>query len=613
MKFNESIFDNEQTRKEFLQTTSTLLVSLSALSLLQCSEEAPHKPAKNVNWITIKPEKRPVMNLAYSPSRILLKNGIIIDGSGNPPFTGDVIIKGTTIEIITQKQINFKGTTIDCTDKIIAPGFIDAHSHLDWVLPLDGHPELKNPFMEQGITTTVTGNCGYGVAGFKPKSKHLPFIKNIGKGFFSGDSSMEKDNFVKQVAVSLTSMRQYLDYCRNHGIPMNMANLAGHGTTRMSLRGYESKPLNKEEMKTMLYLLEQAMDEGAYGVSFGLQYEPGIFATNDEIAAIANSVKKKDKIVTCHMKAYSALSGTYPLKPFGTPHNIIAINEMIDIAKQTDVRLQLSHLIFVGTKTWKNCPQALSIIDKAIDSGLDVQFDTYAYHCGTSVINVFFPGWFLEKTPEIYNDKVALLKLRAQLELIVALLGFGYNDIQIINANNPELAKFNGKFLKDIAQERGMSQYENFIDFAMKSNGRARVLNHRYSNFQNILDLMKHRASLYMTDATPYSQGAQNPAAFGNYPRFFEIARDYQLLSPQNLIRKMTGAVADRFGIKKRGYLKEGYMADITIVDWKNVKDNNTLTQTNMRPSGIDYVFINGRKVVDKGKATGVLDAGMVV
>lgn len=613
MKFNESIFDNEQTRKEFLTTTSSLLISLSALSLLHCSEETPKQPSKNLNWISYTPQKRPTKNVAYSPSRILLKNGIIIDGSGKPPYTGDVMINGTTIEIITPQKIQFTGTTIDCTDKIIAPGFIDAHSHLDWVLPLDGHPELKNPFMEQGITTTVTGNCGYGVAGFKPKSTYLTMIKNVGKGFFSGDSSTQDDNFVKQVAVSLTSMQKYFDYCRNHGTPMNMANLAGHGTTRMSLRGYESKPLSKDEMKTMLYLLEQAMDEGAYGVSFGLQYEPGIFATNDEIAEICKLVKNKNKIVTCHMKAYSALSATYPLKPFGTPHNIIAINEMLDIAKQTDVRLQLSHLIFVGSKTWKNCPDALAIIDKAIDSGMDVMFDTYAYHCGTSVINVFFPGSFLAKTPQIYEDKVALLKLRAQLELIVALLGFGYNDIQIINANNPELAKYNGKFLKDIAKERGMSQYENFIDFAKKSNGRARVLNHRYSSFQNILDLMKHRASLFMTDATPYSQGAQNPAAFGNYPRFFEIARDYQLLSPQELIRKMTGAIADRFMLKKRGYLKEGYMADITIVDWKNVKDNNTLTETNKRPSGIDYVFINGKKVVDKGKATGVLDAGMVV
>ncbi|MGB4267861.1 MAG: hypothetical protein WBK20_01640, partial [Spirochaetota bacterium] len=315
MKYNTSIFDNAQTRKEFLQTTSSFLISLSALSLLQCSEESPQKPEKNLKWIMSKPEKRPTMNVAYSPSRILLKNGIIIDGSGSEPFTGDVMINGNTIEIITPKKIQFKGTTIDCTDKIIAPGFIDAHSHLDWILPLDGHPELKNPFIEQGITTTVTGNCGYGVAGFKPKSKYLAMIQNIGKGFFGGDSSTQNDNFVKQLAVSLTSMQKYFDYCRNHGIPMNMVNLVGHGTTRMSLRGYESKPLSKDEMKTMLYLLEQAMDDGAYGVSFGLQYEPGIFATNDEIAQISKLVKKKNKIVTCHMKAYSALSATYPLKP----------------------------------------------------------------------------------------------------------------------------------------------------------------------------------------------------------------------------------------------------------------------------------------------------------
>ncbi|HQL44681.1 MAG TPA: amidohydrolase family protein [Spirochaetota bacterium] len=613
MKDINTLFDSEVTRKDFLQSTMTLAVSLSALSLLQCSEETPQKPSFNTGWITQKPESRPTMNVASSSSRVLLKNGIIIDGSGKPPFIGDVMVNNTIIEIVTPKQIVFSGTTIDCTDKIIAPGFIDAHSHLDWILPMDGHPELKNPFMEQGITTVVSGNCGYGVAGFLPKSKYLPMIKTVGKSFFGGDSSSENDNFVKQAAVSMITMQQYLTYCKQHGIAMNMANLAGHGTTQMSLRGYDPKPLNSDEIKTMLYLLEQAMDEGAYGVSFGLQYEPGLFANNDEIATIAKLVKKKDKIVTCHMKAYSALSGTYPLKPFGTPHNIIAINEMIDIAKQTDVRLELSHLIFVGTKTWKTCQDALQIIDTAIDSNLDIMFDTYAYHCGTSVINVFYPNWFLASTPQVYEDKMAMLKLRMQLELIVALLGFGYSDIQIINANHPELVQYNGMLLKDIAKQRNMSQYDNFIDFTKKSNGRARVLNHRYSSFENVMDLMKHPASLFMTDATPYSQGAQNPATYGNYPRFFEIARDYKLLSPQQLIRKMTGAVADRYNLKKRGYLKDGYMADITIVDWKKVKDNNTITQTSNRPSGIDYVFINGKKVVDKGKVTGVPDAGMVL
>ncbi|MCX7678853.1 MAG: hypothetical protein N2316_06505 [Spirochaetes bacterium] len=613
MEFDQLIFEGEKTRKEFLQNTSFLLISLSSLSLFQCFEETPHRPSKNLNWITYTPRMRPTMNVSYLPTRMLLKNGIIVDGSGALPYIGDVMIRGTEIEIVTPKEIRFRGTTIDCTDKIIAPGFIDCHSHLDWVLPLDAHPELKIPFLEQGITTAVTGNCGYGVAGFAPNSRYLAMIKNVGKGFFGSDSSVENDNFVKRIAVSLPSMRQYFDYCKRHGIPLNMVNLAGHGTTRMSLRGYESNPLTRDEMNTLLYLLEQAMDEGAYGVSFGLQYEPGIYASNDEIGEICKLVKKKGKIVTCHLKAYSALSATYPLTPFGTPHNIIAINEMLNIAKQADVRLQLSHLIFVGTKTWKTLPDALDIIDRAIDSGIDVMFDTYAYHCGTSIINVFFPGWFLAQTPQIYEDRVALLKLRAQLELIVLLLGFGYNDIQIINANNPELAKFNGKFLKDIAKERGLSQYENFIDFAKKSNGRARVLNHRYSSFQNVMDLMKHRASLFMTDATPYSQGSQNPAAFGNYPRFFEIARDYNLLAPHELIRKMTGAIADRYKIVKRGYLREGYMADIAIVDWKNIKDNNTLYQTNQRPSGIDYVFINGKKVVEKGCATGVLDAGMVL
>ena len=600
MNFITRIFQVDLSRKSFIKRLMGLALLALLYPLVRCKKE-PGKEIPEAAPERTKgemPRREKIAVRGGSGSRLLLKNGLIVDGTGKKAFTGDLLIRGERIEMVTPDELIFRGKTIDCTGKVVAPGFIDAHSHMDWILPIDGYAQLKTPFTAQGVTTFVAGNCGHGVAGFRRNSQYRKMLEARTRGLFS---------------LKWDSMAEYFSFLRKSGITHNLVNLAGHGTTRMSIRGYKPTPMSGEEMREMLTLLEEAMDQGAYGVSFGLQYEPGIFATLDELKQVARLVKKKDKIVTSHMKAYSSLSGTYPLKPFGRPHNLLAIEDMLKVARETGVRMQLSHLIFVGEDTWDTCEEALELIDRAIQEGIDVKFDTYAYHCGTSIINVFFPEWFLARAPEVYNDRWALLKLRAQLELIVLLLGFGYEDIQITYANHPDLNRYNGMFLKDIAKKRGMSQFDNFIDFAKKSRGMARVLNHRYSNLDNVKALMKHPAALFMTDATVATKGAQNPACFGNFPRFLQYARDFRLLSLEEVVYKMTGASAERFKVKERGSLQKGYAADITVFDWERVRDNNTPEKTDQNPSGIEAVFINGKQVLGSGGVRETLAAGKVL
>jgi N-acyl-D-amino-acid deacylase len=531
-------------------------------------------------------------------SRLLLKNGLIVDGTGRRSYLGDLLINDGSIEAVTPGQIEFSGETIDCTGKVVAPGFIDMHSHMDWVLPAKDHHELKSPFTSQGITTFVTGNCGYGVAGFKKNSRFREILESNTDDLYS---------------LAWDTMEGYFGHLQRQGISHNLANLAGHGTTRTSIRGFQASPLSQSEMKELLYLLEEALDQGAYGVSLGLQYEPGIFATLPELKQVAQLVKRKDKIVTVHLKAYSSLSGTYPLEFFGTPHNMLAIEDMLNLARETGMRLQLSHLIFVGERTWKSYDRAFELIDEAIQDGIDVKFDTYAYHCGNSIINVFMPEWFLARVPEAFESRTSLLRLQAEITLIEKLLGFGYGDIQITNANHPELTQFNGMFLTDIATERGMGQFENFTDFARRTDGRAQVLNHRYSNLEQVKDMMQHPASLFQTDTGVARAGVQNPAAFGNFPRFLQYARDFRLLSLEEVIHKMTGAAAERFDIKNRGLLQKGFAADITVFDWKKVKDNNTTERTSETPSGIEYVFINGQPALANGRVNTSILPGRVL
>ena len=538
------------------------------------------------------------------PKPILLKDGFIIDGSGSKGFKGNLLIQGDTIQEVSRQDMSSlesQARVLDCSGQTIAPGFIDMHSHNDWFLPNASRPELTTPFTEQGITTFIGGNCGFSAAGIKPNS---PFKKFI-----------EENNLFKTGTPRLdwASMAEYSSHLKTTGITHNLACLAGHGTTRASICGWDPAPLPPKEMKELLYHLEKAMDEGAKGVSFGFQYAPGIFAQKDEIQKVADLVKRKNKILTIHQKAYSSISSTYPVVPFGKAHNLIALEETLNLARETGVRLQLSHMIFVGTKTWKTFDRAMALIDQAMADGVDLMLDTYAHHCGASIITVLLPDWFMAKAPASYTDKTLLFKVRLLAALSFRLLGFGFKDIQIASAMHEPFNKFNGMFLSDIAKERQVNPFENYMDFIRQSNGTARVLMHGYTSPKIVDELIKHRASLFMTDAWAEPDGLQNPAAYGCFPKFLETARDKRLLSQEQVIHKMTGASARRFNITDRGILEKGKAADITIFDWEKVKDNTTLDRTNQEPSGINSVFINGVQVVKNGVADKTLRPGQVI
>ena len=599
----ETLMETNPSRRRFLTFSGKVMAFLSALPLLKITgnkaNAAPASPKAPKTAISLKGGK-------YT----LLKNGLVVDGTGKKGFKGSLLIHDRKIETISTNEINVAGQVIDCSGLVIMPGIIDAHSHMDWYLPIKGHDELKLPFTAQGVTTFVAGQCGYGVAGFRKNSPFMSKITPRTKGLFP---------------IEWDSMTQYFAHLKKNKMTHNMMVLSGHGTTRTSIRGFNASPLNREEMKEMLLLLEQAMDEGAAGVSLGLQYEPGIFTTADELREVAKLVKRKNKILTVHLRAYSALAPGYPMStpkilldyvmPFDgyEPSNLLAIDEMLNIARETGVRLQISHLIFVGTRTFKTCENALKRIDQAVKQGLDVKFDTYAYHCGQSIINVVLPAWFLAKIPEVYSDKKMLAKLKSEFGLIQRFLGFGIKDIQITYANHEDLNRYNGLFLDEIAKKRGLDWFDNTMDFAQKSKGLANVLNHGYSNLPIVETLMRHPASLFMTDTLPAPQGVQNPAISGNFPRFFQLARENKIISLEEAVYKMSGAAAQRYDIKDRGFLKEGLAADITVFDWKNIRDNNTLTETSKTPAGIEAVFINGRQVVHQGKVDASINAGEIV
>lgn len=523
------------------------------------------------------------MTTPNHPPSYLLRNGLIIDGRGNPGFVGDVLIRPPFIQKVAPAGSEIDLTdciVIDCTDKVIAPGFIDVHSHMDYFAVKD-QPESFSPFINQGITTLVTGNCGFSPFGFEGNSPSHDLIEN--SLFKAGHDHIHWDTF-----------EGYQQHIKQHGLRHNVLSLAGHGTCRTSLSGFSADKLNPADHQKMLALLDESLAQGAAGVSLGLQYKPGIFAPAEELRDIALLVKKWGRILTVHAKAYSILSGTYPIKPFGQPHNLIAIKEMLDLARETGVKLQFSHLIFVGKKTWPTMRQALDMFDQAIADGVDVKFDIFPYPCGATLLNTLLPEWVMAGMPDILHKTLPMLRLRVEAALSLKAVGLGYENIQITAACCSEYDKFNGQVISDIARQVNKSSFNVLAEILEKSNAEARMLFHEYYDPTTFAELMKHPASLLMTDAWPEPSGIQNPATYGSFPKFLQLARDTQCLSLEAVVSKMTGTAAERFGLTNRGLLQEGLHADITVFDWNSVQDNATPDNTSAAPSGIEHVFING-------------------
>jgi len=526
--------------------------------------------------------------------RTLLRNGLIVDGTGAPACQGSVLLQEGRVVALGDAP-DVADAVIDCAGKVIAPGFIDAHSHMDFYAA-SVEPHHFDSFAAQGVTTFVGGNCGFSPFGFAPETEHRPLLEN----------SLFK---AARETLDWSSFGEYRGLIDGLGLSQNFVYLVGHGAARTSLSGFEARELNRAEHAQMLEILELALDEGAAGVSLGLQYKPGVFAKLDELDDVARLVKRHDKLLTVHAKAYSSVSGTYPMVPFGRAHNLKAIDDMLGLARRTGVRLQFSHLIFVGSQTWKTVDEAIELFDRAIGDGVDVCFDMFPYECGATLFNTFLPEWFMAGMPDALHSPLARARLRIEAEVGFRLVGFGYPQMQITNASCPEYDEHNGRFLPDIAKRVGKSNFETMLDILDKSNAEARVLFYGYYNESIIDRLMQHPAAIFASDSWPEPGGHQNPAAYGTFPRFLRNARDRGTISLETAVHKMTGAAAKRFRLDDRGHLAEGVAADVVVFDWNEVQDGAN-EFGDAAPSGIHHVFVNGRPIVTAGRVRNARGAG---
>ena len=511
--------------------------------------------------------------------KILLKNGLIYDGSLEKPKIGDIYLDNGKIKTIGNNLNMTVDEVIDCTNLIVSPGFIDSHSHNDFYV---GSKDAILPFLKQGITTQIVGNCGFSAYGVSPDSQYKELV---------GGSLFKTTN--------AGSLNAYANRYRDKLI-QNIVPLVGHGTTRISVNGMSSSPLTTEQFQEQLRLLEDNLQQGAFGGSIGLMYEPGMYAPFEELVEIAKVIKKYNGILTVHPRANSKIALGYPLLSI-KPHIEQGLDEVIKIMKATGVRVEYSHLIFVGKSSWKSVNPMLKKFKNAREEGYEIAYDIYPFTYGASTINVILPGWYLQLSPEERKKKATLFKLKTIINITKKLLGIDFTDL-IITYIGPDYPQYEGRTVADIANDEGLKPIDMYIKLVDLSKGEGKIMLDKYYNEEIIEKLMKDDLSVYMTDAWYEEQGAQNAGTFQAYPFFLQKTKKFNI-PLENTIHKMTGKITDRFQIKNRGYIKEDYAADITIFDYNDININ--FNDASSTPTGIKYVLINGEVVLDNNQYNG--------
>ena len=512
--------------------------------------------------------------------KTLLQHCRIYDGTGAEAFEGDILFENDMILAVGQNLSAEDATIVNLAGKSVSSCFFDAHSHNDWFVAKKDPKPYFEPFVRQGITSFIAGNCGLSMAGFQADS---PYIDKVGAGLFHMDD-------LTGIYPDTDSLFSAID----GNTPLNIASLVGHCTARASGTGYASRPLSEEEQRHMLSLLEENLQQGACGVSLGLMYEPGLYANSEELCKVAELCARYDRPLAVHPRANSAVSMAYP-ELIGRPHLLRALDELEEITRGLNVKLQYSHAIFVGTNSFPCKDELVANIERMRSNGVDAMFDIYAELLGVSVITAIMPVWYQALSPAEKRKFFNKLKFRILANASILLLGFGFDDIQIAYIG-PGYESYEGKTVHQIAKEAGMNDLDAYLMLCEQSHFAGRVNMGPYSTPQIVSDLSRHDNVLYMTDAWVEQNGVQNPAIYDCFPKFLHLSLTGKGDTMPRAIRKMTGAVADRFSIPNRGYVKPGYFADLTVFDEDALK-NGVPDQS--RAFGIERVYVNGRLVLE--------------
>ena len=518
---------------------------------------------------------------------ILIKNAKIIDGTGNPWFFGDVGVIENKISFVGYDKYNRGKTEIDATGKILAPGFIDSHTHFD-LGPLT-FIDNEDPYMvrrlAQGITTQITGCCGNSPA---------PVTKENKREWLSDDfgGNIDKANW--------NSFREYLEELDKCELGTNMASYVGHGTIRYNVLGFSDRLPNDDEMKKMQVLLKQAMEDGAIGLSTGLIYPPGVFSDTKELIELCSVLNDYKGIYASHMRSEST-------------YWIDSIKEVIEIAEKNNIPGQIHHIKIKHENSTELVKECFNLIEDARKRNIDIAFDLYPYEASWTGLSQVIPAWTYEgghyRTIERLKDETLFDKIFNDIYedykwKTVEDEWEGSKKMLVLNGENCE--NYAGKTIHNIAKELDITPIKAVIKVLLETNLSTTCAFFGMKD-EDIKSFLKSPYCMIGSDSiASKTNRSVHPRNNGTFPRVLgKYAREENAITMEEAINKMTGYTAQRFNFSKRGLIKEGFFADLVIFDENTVKDKATYIEPFNKPVGIDYVIVNGCITIENGEFTG--------
>jgi len=517
---------------------------------------------------------------------VIIKNGYLIDGTGNPWFEADIGIKSGKLRKIGDLSSEDANRIINAKGLVVSPGFIDIHSHSEYSLLANPKAESK---IRQGVTTEVNGNCGDSPAPIEG---------------LTAEAAEEAEEY--KLDMDWSTLGEYLDRLERQRISLNVAQLVGHGTIRNAVMGYKNRPPTSEELDKMKALVAQAMKDGAFGLSTGLFYPPCCFAKTDEIIELCKIVVKYGGIYTSHIRGE------------GDPL-IEAVAEAIEIGEKANIPVEISHHKACGIENWGKVKKTLRMIEEARSRGVDITCDVYPYEaCGTDLVSMI-PTWAHEGGVDKLRERLRDPKNqeRVKKEMLEGLPDWessvkqsGWGKIKVIGWK--EHKEFEGKTIAEIAELKTVNPFDLMFDLIIKKESPELV--ELAMSEEDVSNVIKHPLSMVGSDGwavAPYGvlgESKTHPRSYGTYPRILgKYVREEKILSLEEAIRKMTSLPAQKLGLRNRGMIREDVWADVVVFNPKTVMDKATYEDSNRFPHGIVHVLVNGEIVVDKGEHTGVL------
>lgn len=520
---------------------------------------------------------------------ILIKNGRILDGTGNPWYSADIGIRGDRIVAIGKLSSATGKKTIDAAGKIVAPGFIDTLGQSEMALLIDSRALSK---LSQGITTEITGEGG----SIAPQNdKTISPMKPV------------LDHY--KLKVDWTTLDGYFRRLEKQGTPLNIGTYVGAAQVREAVIGDDDRAPTPAELDQMKALVEQAMKDGAFGISTALIYPPGHYAKTEELIELAKISARYGGLYATHMRSEGA-------------SEMAAVDEAIRIGREAGLPVEIFHLKVSGKPRWGAMVKIVEKIQAARDSGLDIRANQYPYVAGGTALASSLPPWVADggvtKLLERLHDPNVRARIKNEMATDHADWENLYYDcgggagILIAGVVNPELKKYNGKTVAEMAKTENKEELDALFDFVVQDNAQTGALYFMASE-EDLTHGLKQPWTSIGLDASespldgPLYEPQGHPRAFGSMPRFLgRYVRDQKLMSLTEAIRKITSMPAQRQHLVGRGQIQVGYFADIAIFDPATIIDRATYTESTKLSEGIDTVLVNGQVEFEHGALTGV-------